>query len=122
ITMQIKEKYKTFFLNLPFYISLENRLLSHAGFDFLSNQIFENTYAMLHQRSCKHSELVPESIKIIHGHTPTTLEKIKRSIASDSPIISIDNGCVYKSSSEQRGNLVCINIDSLGLFVQKNIE
>jgi len=121
-TMKIKHTYKQFFLNLPYYISLENILLSHAGFDFSSSQIFENTYAMLNQRSCTHTELVPDSIKVIHGHTPISIEKIKRSILSGSPIINIDNGCVYKSNSKQRGNLVCIDIDNFDLYIQKNIE
>lgn len=119
---ELKKKYVDFFTSLPYYYDLGDRLLSHAGFDLSSNNIFENTYAMIHQRLFTHIEKIPENMRIIHGHTPISLEKITRSIECNQPIINIDNGCVYKSKDINKGNLVCLDIDTFQLYSQKNID
>ncbi|HON51812.1 MAG TPA: metallophosphoesterase [Bacteroidales bacterium] len=121
-TFELKSKYISFLSHLPYYYDLGDRLLSHAGFDLCNSNIFENTYAMLHQREFTCIENLPETIKIIHGHTPISLEKIKRSIEYNQATINIDNGCVYKSFDPNKSNLVCLDIDSFELFFQKNID
>lgn len=121
-TGELKQKYITFFSQLPFYYDLSDRLLVHAGFDLCNENIFENTYAMLHQREFQCTEKIPDTIKIIHGHTPISLEKIKRSIQYNHTIINIDNGCVYKSFDPNKANLICLDMDSFALTIQKNID
>jgi serine/threonine protein phosphatase 1 len=120
--IQIKEKYISFFKQMPFYINLDTILLSHAGFDFTKENMFENTYAMLNQRASENVEDIPDNIRVFHGHTPISLQKIRRSIDSGSQIINIDNGCVYNTLDAHWGNLICINIDSLAINIQKNID
>ena len=121
-TLELKKKYVSFFTSLPFYYDLHDILISHAGFDLSNKNIFENTYAMLHQREFSHVYNIPNNKKIIHGHTPISLEKIKRSLQKENSIINIDNGCVYKSTNPDKGNLVCLDMDSLELFATKNID
>ena len=118
----IKEKYISFFSDLPFYYTLAPVYLSHAGFDFSKSDFLENTYAMLYQREIQNQENIPDNILVIHGHTPISLQKIQRSIDSVAPIITIDNGCVYATNSQNWGNMICIDIDSRDIFIQKNIE
>lgn len=121
-SFELKDKYMQFLAKLPYFFDLGDRLLSHAGFDLSRSNIFENTYAMLHQREFTNLEKIPETIKIIHGHTPISLEKIKRSIEYNQSVINIDNGCVYKSYDPNKANLVCLDIDTFDLFFQKNID
>ncbi|HPM12847.1 MAG TPA: metallophosphoesterase [Bacteroidales bacterium] len=121
-TRELKQKYVQFLQNLPYYFDLGDRLLVHAGFDLCKENIFENTYAMLHQREFSCTEHIPDDVKIIHGHTPVSLEKIKRSILNNHAIINIDNGCVYKSFDPNKANLICLDIDSFEITIQRNVD
>lgn len=121
-SMMLKEKYISFFKTLPYYYNLGDRLLSHAGFDLSKEDIFENSFAMLCQRTFTNTNSIPTNIKIIHGHTPISLDKIQRSIQNNNSIINIDNGCSYNSQHNKKGNLVCLNLDTFELHIQKNIE
>lgn len=118
----LKSKYTEFFLNLPYYYDLGDILLSHAGFDLSQNNMFDNLYAMINQREFTNIDKIPNSVKIVHGHSPISLQKIKNAITSNSPTINIDNGCVYKSKDMNKGNLVCLDLDSFEIVVQKNID
>jgi len=119
---KIKSKYYNFFNSLPYYYDLGDRLLSHAGFDLCNDNIFENKSAMLQQREHLCIDNFKRDALIIHGHTPISLNKITRSIDANLPIINIDNGCVYYSTEKNKAHLICINLDSLEIISQKNIE
>lgn len=121
-TKVLKRKYEDFFNSLPFYYNLEDCILSHAGFDFCSDSFENNTYAMICQRNFNCIDKIPQNLQIIHGHTPISLNTIKQSIVNRNQIINIDNGCVYKSIDNDKGNLVCLDIDSYELFIQENID
>ncbi|MFW5851788.1 MAG: metallophosphoesterase [Bacteroidota bacterium] len=116
-----KEKYYSFFEHLPFYYTYKNFLLSHAGFDFSQEDFFANKYAMLNQRKTPLASSIPDSTHIVHGHTPTSLKKIERSVIYKLPVINIDNGCVYRNLKD-KGSLICVNLDDFELFSQKNID
>ena len=125
--MKIKPHYLAFFKSLPYYYELEDYHLVHAGFDFRKPNPFQNYAAMLEIRRFKVDAELLKGKKIIHGHDPTSLEKIKENLLANSAVIPLDNGCVYTKPHKfldykQLGNLCSLNLDSLELVVQRNID
>lgn len=118
----IEPEYMEFFKSLEYYIELEKYILVHAGFNFIKKDVFKDKHAMMWSR---HDKIIPERIghrKIVHGHTPTSLKNIKAGLKAKKNFeIIIDNGCMYQSTAGQ-GNLVALDLDSLKLTVQPNIE
>ncbi|MCL2328511.1 MAG: metallophosphoesterase [Bacteroidetes bacterium] len=117
----VKPKYRAFFTELPYFYSVENVYFVHGGFNFLLANPFEAVHSMLHYRGRYDENLLPPEMRIVHGHTPVSLEIIKQKVALNSKIINIDSGCVYKNIPEL-GNLVCLDVRAMELFVQKNVE
>ncbi|WP_338768614.1 metallophosphoesterase family protein [Bernardetia sp. ABR2-2B] len=125
--MKIKPKYLEFFNSLPYYYELEDYHLVHAGFDFRNPNPFQNHNAMLYIRRFEVKKELLKGKKIVHGHQPTNLKAIQKSIANNASVIPLDNGCTYTKPHKifdynQLGNLCCLNLDSLELIIQENIE
>ncbi len=100
----------------------EHFLLAHAGFNFEIDDIFSDTRAMRWVRDFEVDFVKTKNRKVIHGHTPVSLSFIEECIKSNaSSFIDLDNGCVYKNH-EGRGNLVALELHSMELKVQKNID
>ena len=76
---------------------------------------------MLYKRSFKIDKEKLGNKRLIHGHTPQKISNIIRRIKSGKRKICIDNGCVNSKTNEE-GNLVCLNLDSMSLIVQPNAE
>ncbi|PIY08696.1 MAG: serine/threonine protein phosphatase [Flexibacter sp. CG_4_10_14_3_um_filter_32_15] len=124
---KIKPHYLAFFKSLPYYYELEDYHLVHAGFDFRNEKPFENYKAMLEIRRFQVKIELLKGKKIVYGHQPTNLTDIQKSIANYAPLIPLDNGCVYTKPHKvldykQLGNLCSLNLNSLELIIQKNIE
>jgi serine/threonine protein phosphatase 1 len=111
--------YRRFFDALPFYLELEDYVLVHAGLNFLADDPFSDKEAMLWTRTHEaKNELIGQK-KVITGHTPVSRETIKQSLSSG--LIPLDNGCVYATTA-QLGTLAALDLDTLSLFFQKNID
>lgn len=117
----MKSKYFAFFTELPYFYSVENVYFVHGGFNFSLTNPFEDTHSMVHYRKEYNEQLLPPNMRIVHGHTPTPLGVIEQSVANNSRVINIDNGCVMKKSVNF-GNLVCLDVRAMELFVQPNVE
>ncbi len=108
--------------NLPYFVSLDDFVLVHAGLNFKKDDPFEDTYAMLWLRDY---EIKPEKIgnrRIIHGHVPVNMELITLSVANKSyKFIDIDNG-PYISGREGFGNMVALNLDTMEMVIQYNLD
>lgn len=117
----IPAKYIDFFNSLEYYIQLDEVMLVHAGFNFINENPFEDKHAMLWSR---HAKIIPEKIgfrKIVHGHTPTGLKRIKEALKRKNNFdITIDNGCVYHKVGQ--GGLVALDLDKMKITVQENVE
>ncbi len=118
----IPQKYIDWLNALPLYCSWENFLIVHAGFNFSNDNIFEDENAMMWIRDF---EIDPEKLKgrrIIHGHVPVDLEFINSCINSQAyHFIALDNG-VYMSNRPGYGNLVALELNTMSLEVQTNID
>lgn len=117
---EIPLKYIEFFDKLDYYYELEDKILVHAGLNFHIDNPLSDKESMLWIRT---DYVAPSKInnkKIVVGHTPSSLDKIKHSLNSNK--IMLDNGCVMKSFSPDLGNLVAMDLDSYKLYIQENIE
>jgi len=118
---EVDEKYLTFLNKLPYFIELENFILVHAGFNFKKYLPYENLDDMIWIRDFEYDTVLAKNKTIIHGHTPYTLDEIKQKIDNKDFILPIDNGCVF-NKMEGYGNLLCLNLNTLQLIIQPNIE
>ncbi|WP_375559592.1 metallophosphoesterase [Bernardetia sp. OM2101] len=124
---KIKPQYLAFLKSLPYYYELDDYYLVHAGFDFCNKKPFQNYKAMLEIRRFQVIEELLKGKKIIHGHQPTNLIDIQKSLFTNASVIPLDNGGVYTKPHKvldykQLGNLCSLNLDNLELILQKNIE
>jgi hypothetical protein len=76
---------------------------------------------MLWTRDYKYNEKKLKNKTVIHGHVPTTMSSIKRSIKNREKNICIDNGCV-KAEAIGYGKLICYELNSGTYSSRKNID
>jgi serine/threonine protein phosphatase 1 len=103
------------------YFELDQYFLVHAGFNFNCDNPFEDFFSMVWIKDFEVDTNRVGTKKIIHGHYTTDLDTIKESIHSRSRIIPLDNGC-YLKKNEQKGNLLCLELGNMSLYIQENIE
>jgi serine/threonine protein phosphatase 1 len=108
--------------SLPLYIELEKYILVHAGFNFEADDIFSDEQAMMWARDYS---IIPEKTnfrKVIHGHVPVPLDFIQAGLKSDSfQFIALDNG-VYMLDRPGFGNLTALELSTLELLTQSNLD
>ena len=118
----IPEEYIQWIRELEYFLETKDYIFVHAGLNFKNEDPFEDKFAMLWT---KDFEAIPEKIgykKIIHGHVPVNIEFIDLNVRNNSyPFIDLDNG-VYMRNTVGFGNLVALELNSMELLVQPNID
>ncbi|NJO90182.1 MAG: serine/threonine protein phosphatase [Chloroflexia bacterium] len=116
---KIFPEYVSLISQLPYYYELDNFFIVHAGFDFSAPAPFTEYKSMLW--NCNTSEDIKHlnGKTLIHGHVKRPINEIRNSIKNRTQIIALDNS-VYTKNSNEYGNLLCLNLDSFELFVQKS--
>lgn len=117
-----KIRIKNFLQSLPYYYSTKDFLFVHAGFNTESTHPFEERQPMLNIRDFKYDPKIYKGKKIVHGHNPKPINKIKNAITARSPIIPLDNGCVYKEKYPELGRLLCLELNKMELISQQNCD
>ncbi len=117
----ILPEYIDFIKMLPYYYELENFYLVHAGFDFSNPTPFNDYKSMVWVNEPVTDKKITNNKTILHGHTSRSINTIKESLFESWTFIGIDN-YIMKKGNPQFGNLVCLNIDSLELTIQANID
>jgi len=118
----IPEEYIQWMKDLEYYIELENFLLVHAGFNFEIENPYEDQESMLWIR-----EFMPDKDKlngkrVIHGHVSINLEMIYQLKEHHAyQYIDLDNG-VYMTEREGFGNLVALELNSMDMAIQYNLD
>jgi serine/threonine protein phosphatase 1 len=119
---EIPQTYIQWINNTQLFAEEEKFLIVHAGFNFQLSNIFEDTTAMKWIRQFEPDMKKTGGKRVVHGHVPVPLEVIRHSTATpELGFIDIDNGCVYKGRTGL-GNLVALNLNSLEIVVQPNID
>ena len=116
----LDQKYIDFFEHLPYYYLLDDYIIVHGGLNFNIDDPLEDTYSMVWERN---KELEPGKIggrKMIVGHTPVPLQDVRSSL--DSGKIMLDGGCVYHGRYYGIGYLCALELNSMELLYQENIE
>ena len=121
---KILPKYLKLLEKLPYFYKLDNYLLVHGGFDFSKPKPFKNYESMIWIRRFETDLKLTKGRTIIHGHTRRKLSVIKKSIKTKSKIIGLDN-MIHKGirgkEDPEFGHMLCLDLDSLELFIQKNV-
>jgi len=112
----IPQSYWVFLQHLEYYIKLDDYLLVHAGFNFRAENPFADIDSMLWIRDFPVDQAHLGQRKIVHGHTPTPVQKIAQNIDNNAQVINIDGGCVYKGRMPGLGYLTALNLDTLKFY------
>ena len=116
----VPHHYREFIAALPRYILLERFVIVHAGLNFTPRDPFEDTAAMLWTRSAFVDRRRIGDRRLICGHTPVSRDQLESSLFSDK--IMLDNGCVYDEVRPDMGCLAALELESMTLFLQENID
>lgn len=116
----LENDYKKFFSETEFYFQFDGFLFVHAGFDFRSENIFEDKDSMLWIRDMKVDKKKAGNKIIVHGHTPTSVKRNLDSIY-EKGTLNIDTGCVMKSYNVY-GYLSALELETMKLYSVKNID
>lgn len=127
--MNFRKKHLEFLEKLPYYYELDNCFLVHGGFDSRKEDPFNDFSSMiqLYIDDDNYDISILNGKRLIHGHKVTEIQIIEQKVAEQAQVIPLDNGCAYVKKHKiydytKQGNLCCLNIDTLELFVQKNID
>ncbi len=93
-------------------------IMAHAGIDLHSDDLFGDPNILLWQRKITGSLARLDGRTFVHGHTPTTLEEVRRQVERKDPILCLDTGCVYAHSKPGMGVLTALELNSNALTVQ----
>ena len=119
---QIPMKYVDWIRGLEYFYELDNYVLVHAGMNFYRKDPYDDLHAILWTRS-----FTPEPEKIgnktvIHGHVPVSLDFLQSLLTDPSKkYIPLDTGCYYPGKPGM-GSLVALELKTLELLVQPNVE
>lgn len=118
----IPEEYIAWLRDLEYFVELEKFILVHAGMNFNIDNPFDDKQAMLWIKEFKVDREKTGYRKLIHGHVPVSLEFIDLLHTSNGfDFIDLDNG-IYMPEKEGFGNLVALELTSMELKVQNNID
>lgn len=117
---QIPVSYIDWMRKLEYYISLDDFILVHAGFNFGLKDPFTDIESMMWIKDFKVDLSKTGNRKIIHGHVPVSLDFIEALKSKNGyNFIDLDNG-LYMAGKAGFGNLVALELTSMELKVQLN--
>ncbi len=120
-TREVPGHFIEFLSSLEYYYQTDNFLVVHAGLNFAIDDPLTDKESMLWTRN---QSVSPEKIghrKMVHGHTPISLDELKGAIEKNSMDLDLDNGCVYVGTPGL-GNLCALEMSSMQLEVQPNVD
>lgn len=104
---------------LPYYYSIDNFLMVHAGFNLDIDEPLTDYDEMLWVRNFDNEDSIIKQ-QVIHGHDSTFLQNIERAIDDNQPSINLDNACY--SGRWFMGNLLCYDVLKKKLYKQKCLD
>jgi serine/threonine protein phosphatase 1 len=105
--------------SMPFTLRCDPFLAVHASLNFEREEPLDDVHSMLFARLPRVDRERIDGLRLLCGHTPTVPDVIATMVEADKCII--DAGCVYVDR-EGMGNLCALNIDTLELVFQRNID
>lgn len=117
---QLKKRYLLFFQSLKPYVELDKFILVHGGLNFDIEDPLSDISSMCWIRNSEVDLKKTRGKRLVVGHTPSKLGKIKRSLGQNR--ILLDGGCVFGELENSFGNLVALELNTMHLFIQKKID
>ncbi len=111
--------YLDFLNDTQFYIETDDFVFVHAGLNFELENPFLDFKAMLWSRDDYFDRKKINFKKVIHGHTPSSIEKILNPVNPYN--INIDGGCV-KNHKPRYGNLIGLSLPEMRFIIVENID
>ena len=119
---ELPEPYHRFMRGLDYFFELPDFYLVHSGFDFSKDNPFVESEELLNIRDYQVDLKKTKGRRLIHGHTPTNLSKILRSLEEKNTLhYSLDAGCAYRDNPQQ-GHLLALDLDRWEVYLQPNID
>ncbi len=120
----IPKDYIDWISGLEYYLTVDDFILVHAGLDFSTGDPLAAINQMMWMRWWYDDidrHWLDDRI-IVHGHTPIERRKIEKMVEDLAvlPVIDIDNGCAVDRPG--MGSLCCLDLTSLELYFQENID
>lgn len=117
------QKYLDWMSGQPAFRKLDKHILVHAGLNYDADDPLLDEYSMLWARDFAPKPEKVDGRLLIHGHVPLSLEEIflMRDKPDEFGHIDLDNG-VYMAGREGFGNLVALELNSMELFSQYNLD
>ncbi len=115
----IPRRYRDLLDSFPLYILLDDFIIVHAGLNFDTPDPFGDTGAMLWTRSTYVDRERIGGRRLICGHTLVSQSRLEASLGSSK--IMLDNGCFF-NDRDGMGNLAALELESMTLYVQPNME
>ena len=121
-TFLIPRPYRDFFRELFHFQEAKGYFLTHACFEGRTENPLDDTDSMIWRRTESYNRDFLKGRVLIHGHTPASLEDIRRRVEDpQSVIFNLDGGCVY-SANPRLGHLVGMELNTRKLFWERNRE
>lgn len=119
---ELPSRYIDFIRSMGYFIELPDYYLVHSGFDFSKQNPFVESEEVLNIRNYTVDLQKTKGRKVIHGHSPTNLDKILHSLRQEEILhYSLDAGCVYRKDPKQ-AHLIALELDSWQVYQQPNID
>ncbi|MGB0428882.1 MAG: metallophosphoesterase, partial [Bacteroidia bacterium] len=117
--IDIDPLYFEFIENMYHYVEDDEYMYVHAGFDFNKPNPFNDVQSMMWIRDFEVDFSKTKNRKVVHGHTPLSLDFIEDVIANPSrdKFIALDNGIMLEKTAN-KGNLLAFETKSKQLLVQ----
>lgn len=119
---KVKKRFLRFFRTLPYCFEVDGFYLVHAGFNLKAADPLTDLHAMVWQRPFVLKEGTVNGRRVVHGHQPRSLGRIRRMVEENHPAICIDNGCTHGYMGNNYGSLLCLDIDSGEIWKKRNID
>ena len=119
----IDPKYIEWMKKGKYFIELDKFILVHAGMNFNIQDPFDDTMSMLWVRDFKVDTNKIGGKKIIHGHVPVEHSLIQLFLDSGGyDFRALDNGVYYRDQKVGFGNLMALELNSMELIAQPNVD
>lgn len=120
---EISSRYVAWLAALPLERELPDFALVHAGYNFAlpPAEMHQDTYSMLYSKQFVFDPSRLGGKRLLHGHVPTPVAKVKKNVAAKAGAIGLDMGCVYRHNPEL-SHLGALNLDTWELHLVQNRE
>lgn len=117
---EIPAGYLDLIRSFPYLRQTEEFIIVHAGVNYEAHQPLADLEALLWSRPYRTDVPLVNGKRIICGHTVVSQAQIRASLSGN--LILLDNGCVYGPTKPGMGCLTALNLDTLELEFQPNID